>query len=752
MCAVKSFDFNCDFEVLYLSLINNIDYFYSVREKYWYANKFVILLRELLSHSHWYENNLKELCNDAHFYDFSGGAQGNGFRSFILIFERCFSECYDFCKSLSNARNSFFFTPGSYIKTTESLLDIFDGLKPGVKYLNKILTENRENRNLMADAFITAEELIQECATIRQLGFYGRHQGFYYCTSMRRILQGVGVIVATFSDLYQNTGGPISRAALTILNGIKYIMNPELRAQQIVDVAQNSSVEFLKAFWSLSDIHFMKKLPGWVCPKMEVKEEIFIPPEPVSLSSSDENGSVLIQAPSSHFPPAPVRCLLLSSKRREGQVVNCKKKIRQEKRSSCLLFHCHGGGFIAQNPESHEIYLRHWANDLNVPILSVDYSLSPGAPFPRALEEVLFAYAWTLKNAEKLGWTGETLCCAGDSAGGNILMGIILKIISLKIRSPDAVLCAYTPLILDMVPSPSRLFCWIDPLLPLGFMISCLDAYAGNMQTDGDEYEEEPIYDSSAPRSRKISSISEIFDSSMMFLKECEWTEVEANEPFDNDFDFQYLNSSSDRNSNNPHSKCYIANFIHSITEKNKLRSDSESHRDAEQSLFDFPNDILFDIKSKCHVMANSSLKKLSQYFISTHIYQKYLYPFVPVESSPTQSNQSHSFTKSSTFSVLQKIKKLKIVSKNPFMSPLLAPDEYLKQMPPVYFVSPNFDPCLDDSITFAKRLASLNCRVVLDVLDGLPHGFLNFLPFSQEAHNGSNLCVRRLKEAMKIL
>lgn len=67
-------------------------------------------------------------------------------------------------------------------------------------------------------------------------------------------------------------------------------------------------------------------------------------------------------------------------------------------------------------------------------------------------------------------------------------------------------------------------------------------------------------------------------------------------------------------------------------------------------------------------------------------------------------------------------------------------------------FQSPNFDPCLDDSITFAKRLASLDRHVVLDVIDGLPHGFLNFLPFSQEAHNGSNLCVRRLKEAMNML
>lgn len=50
-----------------------------------------------------------------------------------------------------------------------------------------------------------------------------------------------------------------------------------------------------------------------------------------------------------------------------------------------------------------QIYLRHWAHDLDVPIISVDYSLAPEAPFPRALEEVLLTYAWILTNPEKLG-------------------------------------------------------------------------------------------------------------------------------------------------------------------------------------------------------------------------------------------------------------------------------------------------------------------------------------------------------------
>lgn len=64
-----------------------------------------------------------------------------------------------------------------------------------------------------------------------------------------------------------------------------------------------------------------------------------------------------------------------------------------------------------------QMYLRVWARDLNVPIISVDYSLAPEAPFPRALEECFFTYAWALKNLDRLGTTAEYFCVAGDSAG-----------------------------------------------------------------------------------------------------------------------------------------------------------------------------------------------------------------------------------------------------------------------------------------------------------------------------------------------
>jgi len=36
-------------------------------------------------------------------------------------------------------------------------------------------------------------------------------------------------------------------------------------------------------------------------------------------------------------------------------------------------------------------------------------------------------------------------------------------------------------------------------------------------------------------------------------------------------------------------------------------------------------------------------------------------------------------------------------------------------------------DPCLDDCVMLAKKLKRLGRQVSLEILEGLPHGFLNF-------------------------
>jgi hormone-sensitive lipase len=47
--------------------------------------------------------------------------------------------------------------------------------------------------------------------------------------------------------------------------------------------------------------------------------------------------------------------------------------------------------------------LKLWSAEWDVPILSVDYSLAPEAAYPRAIEEVFYAYCWMLQNMMILG-------------------------------------------------------------------------------------------------------------------------------------------------------------------------------------------------------------------------------------------------------------------------------------------------------------------------------------------------------------
>lgn len=57
-------------------------------------------------------------------------------------------------------------------------------------------------------------------------------------------------------------------------------------------------------------------------------------------------------------------------------------------------------------------------------------------------------------------------------------MGATLKILQLNIKKPDGIFMAYAPMLVEFIPSPSRLLCLTDPLLPFGFMMRCLKAYA----------------------------------------------------------------------------------------------------------------------------------------------------------------------------------------------------------------------------------------------------------------------------------
>ena len=119
--------------------------------------------------------------------------------------------------------------------------------------------------------------------------------------------------------------------------------------------------------------------------------------------------------------------------------------------------------------------MRSWAERLDCPILSIDYSLAPEFPYPRALDECYYAVSWAIRNRRQLGCTSDAkIVLCGDSAGANLALCSTLKSIEYRTAIPDAIFLAYVPVLVAMTPSPARLLASIDPLLPVGILARCL--------------------------------------------------------------------------------------------------------------------------------------------------------------------------------------------------------------------------------------------------------------------------------------
>jgi len=132
--------------------------------------------------------------------------------------------------------------------------------------------------------------------------------------------------------------------------------------------------------------------------------------------------------------------------------------------------------FITGSASSHEVYLRIWAKETPVLIISVDYVLSPEVQYPHQLEECYHVYKWLL-GPNSLGIKPSVLILAGDSAGGNLALTVTFKAIKDGLRVPDGLLLAYPAVDMTTTPTPSRFLFHNDFIVPHPFLKVCRSAY-----------------------------------------------------------------------------------------------------------------------------------------------------------------------------------------------------------------------------------------------------------------------------------
>jgi len=89
-----------------------------------------------------------------------------------------------------------------------------------------------------------------------------------------------------------------------------------------------------------------------------------------------------------------------------------------------VAMYFHGGGWVLGGFNTHERLVRELANKANLVIVFVNYTPSPEARYPVAIEQAYAATKWVAENARSINVNSSRLAVVGDSVGGN-KMGLI---------------------------------------------------------------------------------------------------------------------------------------------------------------------------------------------------------------------------------------------------------------------------------------------------------------------------------------
>ncbi|KYM79854.1 Hormone-sensitive lipase [Atta colombica] len=660
----------------------------------------------------------REIARFASHFDFDEDNPGNGYRSFLLLVDKCIMYSELICRQIHDQKDSVFFRKSYYMKEIEACSQLLASLFTCLQHLKTMYSWSTEVMNdgklsLYPLEQYNTQELLNSAQNVNQYCFYGRCLGFQFCDSLKHVLKTLSFFMASFSEMYYSNSTLLGLCT----NSIKYLLDPEARARRIVNISQHADISFCQAFWFLSESAIMNIINT---SNLAINQVISIPPEELVLPTLDE-GIISVPIPNSHIGKKPIHVRLLSSKRRLGMVGS--GGIGGTLCDLCdeLIIHTHGGGFVSQTSRSHEIYLRNWTVTLEVPILSIDYSLAPEAPYPRALEEVLYAYAWALKHANTLlGSTAKKVIFVGDSAGGNINLGVILRCMQLNIRRPDGIFMAYAPVRIECIPSPSRMLCLTDPLLPFGFMLRCLKAYVADNKKSTKEHENEDV-------KSDTESFAEVSESDLIALA------LSPNGDGAND-DQKLVSLPSDSTLNSV-----------SLTEVDGAecpKAQAKSREYINRFLNMYRNSGLASTSSPV-AMNGSVSRNGNSSGQSNKSWSLFGWSFGRRSSKDSRELNMENTISSEEF--------VFAIPKDPFLSPYDAPDNMLANIPPIKILTCHLDPCLDDCIMFARKLRSLGNKVTLDILPGLPHGFLSLVQTSKEAMEGSEICVGRIKELLEL-
>jgi monoterpene epsilon-lactone hydrolase len=140
-----------------------------------------------------------------------------------------------------------------------------------------------------------------------------------------------------------------------------------------------------------------------------------------------------------------------------------------------VLFYIHGGGFTAGSAAAYRGLSSHLSATTGCGVLAVDYRWAPEEPFPAALDDCVAAYRWLIGKVP-----ARDVVLAGDSAGGNIVVAMLLALRDAGDPLPAAGLCMSPIFDLALTGDSVNSRAARDPMILQSSLQKCSAAYRGD--------------------------------------------------------------------------------------------------------------------------------------------------------------------------------------------------------------------------------------------------------------------------------
>ncbi|MBE5882894.1 MAG: alpha/beta hydrolase [Lachnospiraceae bacterium] len=142
-----------------------------------------------------------------------------------------------------------------------------------------------------------------------------------------------------------------------------------------------------------------------------------------------------------------------------------------------IILYCHGGGYSTGS----SLYARSLTSKLaastSMDVLSFDYRLAPENPYPAALEDAMRAWNYLML----LGYGARDVIIAGDSAGGNLALALVLKLKEEERILPRGLVLMSPWTDLTASGKTYRTKAAVEPILDKEYIARISEAYAGDM-------------------------------------------------------------------------------------------------------------------------------------------------------------------------------------------------------------------------------------------------------------------------------